>query len=118
MIEALFVYGTLAPGCENEHLLASISGQWQAATVRGKVVDGWGACEGYPVIILDDKQSLVHGLLFTSRDLSMHWQRLDEFEGEGYDRVSVSVALADGSLVEAQTYALSGKINPADISAS
>ncbi|WP_354622734.1 gamma-glutamylcyclotransferase family protein [Psychromonas sp. MME2] len=118
MSERLFVYGTLAPGRENEHLLASVSGEWQVATVRGKVLDGWGACEGYPVIILDDKQSLVHGLLFTSCDLSMHWQRLDEFEGEGYERVSVCAELADGSRVEAYIYALSTHIKVANSAAS
>ena len=43
-IERLFVYGTLQPGQPNEHELASISGEWSKAQVRGRLVDvGWGA---------------------------------------------------------------------------
>jgi len=43
MIETLFVYGTLCPGCPNEHVLKAIGGRWEPATVRGKLrQEGWG----------------------------------------------------------------------------
>jgi gamma-glutamylcyclotransferase (GGCT)/AIG2-like uncharacterized protein YtfP len=42
--ERLFVYGTLAPGRPNEHMLAEVDGEWETATVRGRLVqEGWGA---------------------------------------------------------------------------
>ena len=35
MIHRLFVYGTLAPGRPNEHVLADVPGEWEPATVMG-----------------------------------------------------------------------------------
>ena len=51
MTYRLFVYGTLAPGRPNEHVLAAIPGSWEAATVKGKLFqEGWGARAGFPGI--------------------------------------------------------------------
>ncbi len=51
-MEHLFVYGTLAPGRPNEHILADVPGTWQSAIVFGTLIDeGWGAELGYPGII-------------------------------------------------------------------
>jgi len=48
----LFIYGTLAPGKENHHVLSALSGDWQPATVRGTLVNaGWGAGRGCPGLI-------------------------------------------------------------------
>ena len=83
--ERLFVYGTLAPGRPNAQVLASVSGTWVAATVRGKLIpEGWGAAAGYPGIVLDSQGDEVRGLVFSSDALSAHWDRLDAFEGDGY----------------------------------
>lgn len=110
MIERLFVYGTLAPGRPNEHMLADISGNWEPATVTGTLLqEGWGAAAGYPGIILDEHGDEVHGLVFSSEALSKHWARLDEFEGEGYERVVTAARLQDGKTVEAYIYRLSGE---------
>ena len=46
------------------------------------------------------------GLLFRSDDLPAHWDRLDAFEGEGYDRVLTTVHLHTGEDVRAYVYAL------------
>ena len=109
MIDRLFVYGTLAPGHPNERVLAQVSGSWEPAVVRGKLLEeGWGAAVGYPGIVLDEQGDEVHGLVFTSRELAAHWARLDAFEGEGYERVLVSAELQDGTRVEAYIYKLSG----------
>jgi len=35
MIHRLFVYGTLAPGRPNDHVLRDVSGDWQLAMVMG-----------------------------------------------------------------------------------
>ena len=109
MTHRLFVYGTLAPGRPNEHVLADIPGDWEPATVTGRLLqEGWGAAVGYPGIVLDARGDEVQGLLFTSESLDQHWTRLDEFEGEGYERVLTSVKRQDGATVDAYIYQLGG----------
>jgi gamma-glutamylcyclotransferase (GGCT)/AIG2-like uncharacterized protein YtfP len=107
MINRLFVYGTLAPGRPNEHVLADVPGTWQPATVTGRLLQqGWGAELGYPAIVLDENSSVVSGLIFDSTSLSEHWQRLDDFEGDGYERVVTMAKLADARITDAYIYVL------------
>ena len=107
MTHSLFVYGTLAPGRPNEHVLADVPGEWQPATVKGTPFDeGWGAADGYPGIRLDQQGTDVDGFLFISQDLERHWARLDELEGEDYERVLTTVRLDDGTAVDAYIYQL------------
>jgi len=109
MIDRLFVYGTLAPGRPNAHVLADVPGTWEPATVIGKLIpEGWGAAAGCPGIVLGEPGGEVEGLVFSSDSLAEHWTRLDEFEGEGYERVVTTVKLKDGTRVEAYVYALCG----------
>lgn len=109
MAERLFVYGTLAPGRPNEHVLADLPGRWQAASVRGTLLQqGWGAAAGFPGIVLDERGPEVAGMLFTSEELSAHWQRLDDFEGPGYERRLTTVTLRSGEAVPAYIYVLRG----------
>lgn len=109
MVERIFVYGTLAPGRPNEHILSAIGGAFEPAVVRGKLhQEGWGAAEGYPAIELDKHGSEVEGFLFVSEHLSNHWKALDEFEGEAYQRVLAKVRLKDGTTLDAYIYALRG----------
>jgi gamma-glutamylcyclotransferase (GGCT)/AIG2-like uncharacterized protein YtfP len=110
IVDRLFVYGTLAPGRTNAHVLADVRGTWQAATVRGtRVAQGWGAAEGYPGLVPSadgESGDVVHGFVFTSPMLPAHWRRLDDFEGEGYVRVTVRATLDTGIVVDAQVYAV------------
>ena len=109
MTQRLFVYGTLAPGRANAHILGEIDGRWESASVRGTLrPEGWGAAAGFPGIVLDDEGPVVDGFLFTSNQLADHWPRIDEFEGEGYERVLATVQRGDGTSVDAYLYALSG----------
>ena len=109
MTHRLFVYGTLAPGRPNEHVLADVPGEWESATVTGRLLqEGWGAAVGYPGIILDKHGDEVQGFLFSSESLDKHWARLDEFEGEGYERVLTSATRQDGTTVDAYIYRLRG----------
>ncbi|PTQ12395.1 gamma-glutamylcyclotransferase [Sphingomonas oleivorans] len=102
----LAVYGTLAPGRPNHHQLAGLEGQWRKGMVRGRLVEGgWGSALGYPGLILDAHGDAIEVQLFESPDLPAHWQRLDEFEGSGYRRVTVAVALA-GETLPASIYVL------------
>ena len=106
-MERLFVYGTLAPGQPNEHVLAAISGIWEPALDTGTLnQDRWGTSLGSPGITLDDQGYDVEGFIFISEHLSNHWAVLDEFEGEEYERTLTTVTREDGSKVEAYIYAL------------
>jgi len=107
MTHRLFVYGTLAPGRPNAHVLADVPGEWEPATVTGRLFqEGWGAAAGYPGIVLDENGDEIEGFLFTSDRLAEHWARLDEFEGDGYKRVVTMAKLKDGSGVDAYIYRL------------
>jgi len=111
MTHRLFVYGTLAPGRPNEHVLADVPGEWESATVTGTLLqEGWGAAVGYPGIILNQHGGVIEGFLFSSEMLAEHWTRLDEFEGEGYERVLTTVKLKDGTAVDAYIYKLRTKL--------
>lgn len=102
----LAVYGTLAPGRSNEAELADVPGQWTRGTVRGHLhARGWGAASGYPAVVLDPEGPEVEVHLLTSAELPRHWSRLDAFEGPGYLRTPVEVAV-DGEAVVAQIYEL------------
>ena len=105
----LFVYGTLAPGRPNEHMLAPLAGAWQPATVRGYLRQyGWGATIGYPGLVPDEAGAEVRGFVFSSEKLGDFWDTLDDFEGVQYERVPITARLDDGSLFEAYVYALRG----------
>ena len=119
MTDRLFVYGTLAPGRPNEHVLAGIAGRWEPASVRGILLqEGWGAAAGYPGIILDEAGGEVRGFILTSEELTAHWARLDAFEGDGYVRVVTSAELGDGTIVRTHIYALSERSRQAPTSVS
>ncbi len=60
----LFVYGTLAPGRPNEHILSKVGGTWEKASIKGKLKEeGWGAEMGYPGVVLGQNEEKVKGLL-------------------------------------------------------
>lgn len=109
-MEKLFIYGTLGPGRPNEHVMTNIGGSWQDAVVYGTLHEqGWGAEMGYPGIVLsknNDKSNQVKGFVFSSDNLASNWSMLDEFEGDGYQRVLTQVELTNGQLVDAYVYAL------------
>lgn len=95
----LATYGSLAPGQENHHILNGVDGVWIEGTVGGTLVQmGWGADLGYPAIILDETNERVNVWILESAALPDHWQRLDAFEGEQYDRVTTVADTALGGL--------------------
>ena len=107
MTNRLFVYGTLAPGQSNAHVLADLVGTWEKASVNGTVYQvAWGPASGYPGILLNEDDGDAAGLIFSSDALPAHWERLDAFEGEGYTRVLVTARLQSGSTVQAFVYSL------------
>jgi len=107
MKDRLFVYGTLAHGRENEHVLKPLEGKWTPGFVRGHLQShGWGATFAFPGIKLDPDGDEVPGLLFTSEALPAFWEKLDGFEGEGYCRTLTTVTLSDGSSIKWNVYEL------------
>ncbi len=107
-LQRLAVYGTLAPGRVNHHHLADLAGHWVSGQVRGHLVEGgWGSALGYPAITLDPDGPIVEVQVLESDELSAHWARLDEFEGEAYRRTVTSVRTKDGP-VDAYIYELVG----------
>jgi len=107
MVTHLFVYGTLAPGRPNAHVLSDVPGSWTAAWVRGRLLqEGWGAAQGYPGIVIDDAGVVVEGYVLSSVALAQEWKRLDEFEGDQYERVTTQAHLANGQEVTAFLYQL------------
>ena len=111
MTQRLFVYGTLAPGRPNEHVLAPLGGDWQPAAVRGHLMQlGWGAAMGYPALMLDEAGEEVRGFVFSAEGLAAFWDTLDAFEGEQYERILTTARLEDGSTVAAYVYVLAREV--------
>jgi gamma-glutamylcyclotransferase (GGCT)/AIG2-like uncharacterized protein YtfP len=102
----LAVYGSLAPGRPNEHVLAALAGSWCKGTVKGRLVqDGWGVTLGFPGLVLDPLGYEVSVEVFEAAGLPSLWESLDAFEGAGYQRVQVDVSCRVG-MISAYIYAL------------
>ena len=111
MKESLFVYGTLMPNCPNAFVLENIVGKFVRASVKGKLIDaGWSASMGYPGIRLDMGNDTVHGYLFYSDNLINHWDFLDEFEGEEFERMPITVERYDELEVDTHIYTLKSEM--------
>ena len=110
-MEHLFVYGTLAPGKSNHHIMTPILGTWQQAAVKGVMDEaGFGLTGGYPALVTDDTAELVQGWLLSSNELDVHWERLDAFEGTAYQRERITATTQTGECVSAYVYALHRKL--------
>jgi gamma-glutamylcyclotransferase (GGCT)/AIG2-like uncharacterized protein YtfP len=106
----LSVYGSLAPGKKNHHMMADMEGTWRKAVLRGSLRnEGWGAGQGFPGFLWDGSNAPVAAQVFSSRDLPRHWQRLDDFEGAEYQRILVPVEVEDAEIEVCNVYALAKK---------
>jgi len=92
----LAVYGTLAPGRSNHHIVAPYGGTWTHGRVRGDLVEaGWGAVVGYPALRMRADGPWVNVHMLESDRLPGAWPAIDAFEGEEYQRILAPV-FADG----------------------
>lgn len=92
---ALAVYGTLAPGERNHHVVAPLGGSWTPGLVHGDlVVSGWGAELGYPALRPRIRGPAVSVRVLAAAGLADAWPALDELEGSEYQRVLVPVLVA------------------------
>ena len=98
----LFCYGTL----QSPLVMKAVTGQafsgkeatlynWARYRVRGSEYPG----------IIQQPDSVVTGKVYWGLDEEA-MEKLDQFEGDKYERVLVQVTLADGSLEEAYAYAI------------
>jgi gamma-glutamylcyclotransferase (GGCT)/AIG2-like uncharacterized protein YtfP len=89
---ALAVYGTLAPGRPNHHVVAPLGGEWTEGVIEGDLAPvGWGATLGYPAFRPRIGGADVAVQVLTSPELAAAWPDLDRFEGPGYRRILVPV---------------------------
>lgn len=107
MAERLFVYGTLRPGESNEHYLAAIPGKWMNASIRGiHYPDGYGATDGYPVLVPSQQGQPIAGLVLEAEFTEDQWRMLDDFESEAYERKLQIVVTSNGLELTAFVYVL------------
>ena len=88
----LAVYGTLAPGQPNHHVVAPLGGEWTDGLIEGDLIPlGWGAALGYPGFRPRAGGEAVAVKVLTVPSLATAWPDLDRFEGPGYRRILVPI---------------------------
>jgi gamma-glutamylcyclotransferase (GGCT)/AIG2-like uncharacterized protein YtfP len=103
----LVVYGTLAPGRANHHIVEHIVGTWRDNVyVEGELVaTGWAIQYGYPMIRWKPGASRIPSYLLISEMLPSCWADLDHFEGLEYCRILVPVFDEQGFTAVGNIYA-------------
>jgi gamma-glutamylcyclotransferase (GGCT)/AIG2-like uncharacterized protein YtfP len=107
--QVLVVYGTLAPGRPNYHIMEPVGGQWRNGRIKGLLAQqGWGADLGYPGFKHTSlaEQTDIEVVVLFSEQLVAHWARLDAFEGEGYQRILTPFKLENGEVGVGFIYAV------------
>ena len=104
----LAVYGTLAPGQPNHHVIAPLGGEWTDGLIEGDLLPvGWGAALGYPGFRPRVGGEAVAVRVLIASSLASAWPTLDRFEGPGYQRILVpifSTELGPGRVDERRLY--------------
>jgi gamma-glutamylcyclotransferase (GGCT)/AIG2-like uncharacterized protein YtfP len=90
--ETLAVYGSLAPGRSNYHIVEPLGGEWSDGLVEGDLFQtGWCAALGYWAMRPRAQGNRIEVKVLKSSRLSDAWQMLDDFEGNEYRRILVAV---------------------------
>src|SRR5829696_7348860 len=114
----LAVYGTLAPGRPNHHLVAPLGGEWTDGLIEGDLLPmGWGADLGYPGFRPRVGGDAVAVQVLTAPFLATAWPDLDRFEGPGYERILVLVfgtELGGGQAGERRLYTVANLYSPTE----
>lgn len=94
--QVLAVYGTLAPGKPNHHVVAPLGGEWTHGLIEGDLLPtGWGATLGFPAFSPRIGGAAVGVRVLTTPGLPAAWPDLDRFEGPEYRRILVPVFTPD-----------------------
>jgi len=97
--ETLAVYGSLAPGRSNYHIVEPLGGEWSDGFIEGDLFQtGWGAAQGYWAFRPRAGGNRVEVKVLESSRLSGAWRMLDDFEGDEYRRILVAVMTEDNEL--------------------
>lgn len=96
----LVVYGSLAPGEPNHHIIEHLGGEWMPCEIRGV----FGAWAGYRTFTWVPDGTSMPALLLTSELLPAAWPSLDDFEGDAYRRILLPVEV-EGRGIVANVYA-------------
>jgi gamma-glutamylcyclotransferase (GGCT)/AIG2-like uncharacterized protein YtfP len=92
----LAVYGSLAPGQSNHHVVAPLGGVWSEGFVEGDLFQvGWGAAIGHRAFRPRAGGQRVAVKVLTSSLLPQAWPSLDHFEGDEYRRILIPVFAED-----------------------
>ena len=114
----LAVYGTLAPGRPNHHVLAPLGGEWTDGLIEGDLLPvGWGAELGYPGFRPRVGGDAVAVRELTAPSLASAWPTLDRFEGPGYERILVPVfgtELGPGQASERRLHTVTNLYSPTE----
>lgn len=115
----LAVYGTLAPGRPNHHVVAPLGGKWTQGVIEGDLLPlGWGAELGYPAFRPRAGGDALAVQVLASPALEAAWPELDRFEGAEYRRILVPVFTpgpADGRRLLAVANLYAGAGGPDDV---
>lgn len=108
----LAVYGTLAPGEPNHHVVAPLGGEWTDGAIEGDLFpEGRGATLGYPACRPRAGGSSVAVKVLSAPALAAAWSEIDRFEGPGYRRMLVPVFTRERRLhTVANLYAAAGAL--------
>src|ERR687897_3264524 len=88
----LAVYGTLAPGQPNHHVVAPLEGEWTDGLIEGDLLPvGWGAALGYPGFRPRVGGDAVAVQVLVASSFAPGWATLYRFEGPGYQRILVPI---------------------------
>ena len=96
----LAIYGSLAPGEVNHHVIADLPGTWEDGIVTG-VLQPSEAGDGsrFPALRWRAGGPPIAARLLVSDALPAHWGRIDAFEGTAYRRILVPVHSESGALL-------------------
>jgi gamma-glutamylcyclotransferase (GGCT)/AIG2-like uncharacterized protein YtfP len=112
--QTLAVYGTLAPGRSNHHVVSPLGGEWTEGVIEGDLFPvGWGATLGYPAFRPRAGGPAVGVHVLKADALASAWPRLDRFEGPGYRRILVPV-FTSGRMDERRLYTVANLYAAAD----
>lgn len=95
----LVVYGSLAPGEANHHLVAGLGGEWRPCVITGTLE----IHNGYRILRWARDGARIDAQMLISPELPRSWPRLDEFEGRDYRRIVIPAEVG-GRQVLANVY--------------